>query len=69
MDLLSTAIALHTCYIVNSVALSLMLLGSTGIGARVLRRMGALLRLLTTVRFPALGVLSFGNLCYTRRCI
>jgi len=51
MTLLSTVIALHTCYILSSVAFSLMALGSTTIRARVLRRTGALLRFLTMVRF------------------
>jgi len=46
----STAIALHTWHILRSIALRLMLLGSTTIGVRVLRRVGTLLGLLTMVR-------------------
>jgi len=69
MALLFTVIALHTCHILSSVALRLMLLGSTTIGARVLRRTGTLLRCLTMVTFPAPGPRSFGSECHTRRRI
>ena len=55
MVLLSTVIALHTCHILGSIALTLMLLGSITIEVRVLRKMGTLLRLVTMVRPLALG--------------
>ena len=69
MTLLYTVIAFHTCHILSSIAISLMLLGSTTIGEGILRRMGTLLGFLNMIRLPAPRPRSFGNKCHTRRCL
>jgi len=61
VSLLSIVIALHMCYILLSIALSLFLLGNTTARSRVLRGATTLLQLLSTIKLVALGSVSSCN--------
>jgi len=64
MPLLSTVIALHTCDVHGSIALSLILLDKTTFGVRVLRGASILLGLVDMIRPVAYEPAPFGNECH-----
>jgi len=67
VSLLSIAIALHTCYILVSIALSLLFLGNTILRSGVLRCSWTMLSLLAKKRPLAFRFAALGNKCHTIR--